>query len=280
MAGNSKINNLDPAAGLTGTEELPIVQAGETVKTTTQDIVDLVPTPENLGNENLIADANRTYTLKGSLASDLLTIKNGAGTDVLQFRGDSSVYIPTGVIGQGVLPNSAIGNSGNSGSTYGFYTSKSRTGADFLSFATTTPHKYSAARLNANQTGFYVDANQATTGNRQGAHLALYGSNTGNNIGLKLDIRSGLNNYALEVLDGDFKFGTGTGSKIGTATTEKIGFWNTTPIVQPTGLTTSDATATDGTVVTADIIINNLRTRLDELEARLSTASGGIGIIA
>lgn len=29
-------------------------------------------------------------------------------------------------------------------------------------------------------------------------------------------------------------FGTTTGTKIGTATTQKIGFWNTTPIVQPT----------------------------------------------
>ena len=32
----------------------------------------------------------------------------------------------------------------------------------------------------------------------------------------------------------DFVFSTGTGTKIGTATTQKIGFWNATPIVQPT----------------------------------------------
>lgn len=32
----------------------------------------------------------------------------------------------------------------------------------------------------------------------------------------------------------DLIFGTTTGTKIGTATTQKIGFWNTTPIVQPT----------------------------------------------
>lgn len=32
----------------------------------------------------------------------------------------------------------------------------------------------------------------------------------------------------------NYLFGTGTGTKLGTATTQKIGFWNATPIVQPT----------------------------------------------
>lgn len=36
-----KISELDPAAALDGTEEIPIVQDGETVKTTAQDIADL-----------------------------------------------------------------------------------------------------------------------------------------------------------------------------------------------------------------------------------------------
>lgn len=33
----------------------------------------------------------------------------------------------------------------------------------------------------------------------------------------------------------DLTFGTTTGTKLGTAVTEKIGFWNATPIVQPSG---------------------------------------------
>ena len=33
----------------------------------------------------------------------------------------------------------------------------------------------------------------------------------------------------------NFSFSTGTGTKFGTGTTEKIGFWNATPIVQPSG---------------------------------------------
>lgn len=37
----------------------------------------------------------------------------------------------------------------------------------------------------------------------------------------------------------NFVFSTGTGTKIGTATTQKIGFWNATPIVQPTTAVTA-----------------------------------------
>lgn len=35
----------------------------------------------------------------------------------------------------------------------------------------------------------------------------------------------------------DFVFNTGTGTKFGTATTQKLSFWNATPIVQPSGAT-------------------------------------------
>ena len=37
----------------------------------------------------------------------------------------------------------------------------------------------------------------------------------------------------LELANGDFITGTGTGTKFGTTTTQKLGFWNTTPIIQP-----------------------------------------------
>lgn len=40
-------------------------------------------------------------------------------------------------------------------------------------------------------------------------------------------------------------FGTGTGTKLGTNTTQKIGFWNTTPVVQPTGIVDADGTLAD-----------------------------------
>ena len=44
--------------------------------------------------------------------------------------------------------------------------------------------------------------------------------------------------------------GTTTGTKIGTATTQKLGFWNATPIVQPTtAVGTATFTANSGTTV-------------------------------
>ena len=61
----------------------------------------------------------------------------------------------------------------------------------------------------------------------------------------------------------DISFGTTTGTKIGTATTQKLGFWNATPVVQPAAV----ADATDAT----DVI-----TQLNDLLGKLRT----LGIIA
>lgn len=87
--------------------------------------------------------------------------------------------------------------------------------------------------------------------------------------------------------------GTTTGSKIGTATTQKISFWNATPVVQPAAVPNITTTATTGTLPTADgsVTIANaatptvtelleycveLETKLENLLGKLRT----IGIIA
>jgi hypothetical protein len=62
---------------------------------------------------------------------------------------------------------------------------------------------------------------------------------------------------------GNVQFGTTTGTKIGTGTTQKIGFWNATPVVQPTAV----IDATDATTVI---------TQLNALLSRLRT----VGVIA
>lgn len=48
----------------------------------------------------------------------------------------------------------------------------------------------------------------------------------------------------LSIVDKNIILGTTTGTKIGTATTQKLGFYNATPIVQPTALTTALTTIT------------------------------------
>jgi len=48
-----------------------------------------------------------------------------------------------------------------------------------------------------------------------------------------------------------FKLGTTTGTKIGTATTQKLAFWNKTPIIQPTtGITGATLVGGGGTTIT------------------------------
>ncbi|MGL4999512.1 MAG: hypothetical protein ACRC5T_11135 [Cetobacterium sp.] len=66
---------------------------------------------------------------------------------------------------------------------------------------------------------------------------------------------------------GNFRFGTTTGTKIGTATNQKIGFWNSIPVIQPAAV----ANATGGVVIDSEA-----RTQLNLLLAKLRT----IGIIA
>jgi hypothetical protein len=85
---------------------------------------------------------------------------------------------------------------------------------------------------------------------------------------------------------------TGTGTKIGTATTQKLGFWNASPAVQPAAIANLTVTASTGSLPTPDgsVTVNattptvqslleycvELETKLEDLLAKLRT----IGIIA
>jgi len=101
----------------------------------------------------------------------------------------------------------------------------------------------------------------------------------------------------------DIVVGTTTGTKIGTGTTQKIGFWNVTPVVQGAALTAQETTITfvePGTpdfaiqtltsttpfgFVTQDEgntfvgVVENLQVRVAELEARLDSTTG-VGLVA
>lgn len=87
----------------------------------------------------------------------------------------------------------------------------------------------------------------------------------------------------------DLTFGTVTGSKIGTAATQKLAFYGSTPVVKPAALPASVAAAPAGgvgaaaggwdTAANRDLAIatiNNLKTRLDDLETRLK----GLGLLS
>lgn len=75
----------------------------------------------------------------------------------------------------------------------------------------------------------------------------------------------------------NLQFGTTTGTKIGTAATQKLGFYGVTPIVQPTALTAADSSTIDATYGTDEAnVITNLRTRVNELETKLRA----LGLVA
>lgn len=106
----------------------------------------------------------------------------------------------------------------------------------------------------------------------------------GENIGGTFKASGATLNHAILISAGDLKFADGcnikfntsTGTKIGTATTQKMGFFDATPVVQQAALTAVVGTATDGTIGTNDTITNNIRTRLGDLESRLAT----LGLVA
>lgn len=56
----------------------------------------------------------------------------------------------------------------------------------------------------------------------------------------------------------NFIVGTTTGTKIGTGTTQKLGFWNATPVVQPTAV--ADATGAGDVVAQLNALLSRLRT--------------------
>lgn len=69
----------------------------------------------------------------------------------------------------------------------------------------------------------------------------------------------------------DFVVDTATGTRVGTATTQKLGFWNATPVIQATGWGTPTGTATRTTYVTGTATIEEVAERLKGLIDDLKT---------
>ena len=82
----------------------------------------------------------------------------------------------------------------------------------------------------------------------------------------------------IQMLDGrNIQLATGTGTKIGTGTDQKVGFFNAAPVAQQSALTAANASTVDTTYGTEEAnVINNIRTRLGEVE----TALESLGLVA
>ena len=147
---DSRISDLTAATTpLAGTELCVLVQSGDTVQATVQDIVDLA-SGSNLGNANLTADANRTYTLNGSLVTDTLIFKNAAGNDVLTIYGDRRI-------------NSSNQSGANTSSVFGYGAGSSS------SFQTVTGYNAGASNIGNTQVATGINSGFQNTGDFQTA---------------------------------------------------------------------------------------------------------------
>jgi len=127
----------------------------------------------------------------------------------------------------------------------------------------TFPADVKATSLSLNATAYIsgATAGQLTfTGNLAAA--SNYGSDLGTSGGAFATVRAGVfrADYSVGLALSDasnIQFGTVTGTKIGTATNQKLGFFNATPVVQPS------ATPVDATdLATALTLVNDLKSKL------------------
>jgi len=148
---------------------------------------------------------------------------------------------------------------------------------------------------------FYISPSGASTGTSwstagTGLGINAPASFTGDLIHLLINGSTEwkLSNSAFTIGDAnDIAVGTTTGTKIGTATTQKLAFYNATPVVQPTAVADITTVATvgtlptpDGSVTIADATTPTVTELLEycvELESKLEAALGHLrtlGLIA
>lgn len=133
--------------------------------------------------------------------------------------------------------------------------------------------------------GSVLDASDTTEDGRLRIKLATAGA-----LSTRLTLEPTVLTFADSV---DLAFNATTGTKIGTATTQKIGFWNATPVAQPAAIANLTTTATTGTLPTANGTVTiadattptvvELLEYCVELEAKLEAALGHLrtlGLIA
>jgi hypothetical protein len=180
---------------------------------------------------------------QGALSTDLaFRVRNSANTvDIIKVQGDAGI-VHNGRFGLNTATNAGIDyflNAG-SGSSYGIYAIGTYGVAAISARPDTATTNYNFHASVCARFGAYYASNTGggttVTGIRIGYIAESFNANTFDNIGFRSNIANtgGGGSIAFDVVNGDFRFGTGTGTKIGTATTQKIGFWNATPIVQPT----------------------------------------------
>jgi len=114
-----------------------------------------------------------------------------------------------------------------------------------------------------NNYGIYINSVSGAATN----NYAVYTNAGLVHFGDSLDLASGKN---ITLIAGNIVTDVTTGTKIGTATTQKLGFWNATPVVRPAAYTPSNVTtdrAYDANSTTVDELADVLGTLIADLQS-------------
>jgi F0F1-type ATP synthase membrane subunit c/vacuolar-type H+-ATPase subunit K len=164
---------------------------------------------------------------QGALSTDLaFRVRNSANTrNIISVQGDETITLgaTTNANTKLSISGSPIGVSSNAtlvGFSATINPATSINAGAFGGFV-----RVSVAAPSGNYYGLNTDID---SGNANTNLYAVFGSShgSGTNYGGYFRAYGGTSNHALYVLDGDMRFGA--------TTTNKIGFWNRTPILQPT----------------------------------------------
>jgi hypothetical protein len=177
----------------------------------------------------------------------------------------SLVRIASTSVGASSFDGSGSGlelTAGNSNTT-SKYTPAIKFGSTDSDFATTNPKfgaaitaeatsNYSTDTAGGMTLGFWTSPNTPGTGHGLVQRMTV---TEAGNVGIGTTSPSSL----LHLADaGDITVGTTTGTKIGTATTQKLGFYNATPVVQPTAV--ADATDAATAISQLNALLAHMRT--------------------
>ena len=206
-----------------------------------------------LTTASTIAQYEGTHTQNADNAFGWAGSVTNVGLNTAGFNNTTAISSGTALSGGYALVQlQSTPATGTTTAICGHRTSVRNTGAAVLTNAISylaLPVLNSGAGSITNAFGFYSSALTAATNNydfyglttaatgRWGFYQAGGAQNyLAGNLGLGVTTPA----ETLELKDaGNIKFQTTTGTKIGTATTQKIGFWNATPIVQPTTAVTA-----------------------------------------
>jgi hypothetical protein len=197
----------------------------------------------------------------GALSTDIaLRVRNSADTtNIFQVNGDAGI-VCNGRIGLNMAANASADliMTAGSGSSYGIFAIGTYGTAAISARPDTTTTQYNFYAPACANFGAYRAENSGggttVTAARIGFSAGSFNANAFDNIGFKCDIANsgGGGSIALDIANGNFRFGTTTGTKIGTATTEKFAFWNATPIVQPTTAVAAAAFVSNTSLIAND----------------------------